>query len=143
MLELSAQLAQGLREAMARRGLPWCVTQLGARCEFQCRAALQRLAAEGALIKVTNAGVTVPLLLPPVFNDVLEARLLLEGTAAERGCLRLSTADVQAMGLLSARMAQALRKGDPKVYLEANEELDRRLSRASVSPPLLGLVATV
>jgi len=38
MLKLSTQLAQGLREVIARRGLPWCVTQLGARCEFQFRA---------------------------------------------------------------------------------------------------------
>lgn len=107
------------------------------------RAALQRLAAEGALINVPNAGVTVPLLSPPEFDDVLEARLLLEGAAAERGCLRLSTADVQAMGLLSARMAQALRKADAKAYLEANEEFHLHLYRASGSPTLLGLIETV
>jgi glutamate-1-semialdehyde 2,1-aminomutase len=29
------RLAQGLRAAIAHRGLPWCVTQVGARCEFQ------------------------------------------------------------------------------------------------------------
>jgi glutamate-1-semialdehyde 2,1-aminomutase len=28
-------LADGLREVIARHGLPWCVTQVGARCEFQ------------------------------------------------------------------------------------------------------------
>jgi glutamate-1-semialdehyde 2,1-aminomutase len=38
MLALSTQLAQGLRDAIARHGLPWCVTQLGARCEFQFSA---------------------------------------------------------------------------------------------------------
>ncbi len=38
MLALSAQLAQGLRDTISRRGLPWCVTQLGARCEFQFSA---------------------------------------------------------------------------------------------------------
>ena len=27
--------AAGLRERIAHRRLPWCVTQLGARCEFQ------------------------------------------------------------------------------------------------------------
>ena len=37
MLALSAELADGLREVIARHGLPWCVTQLGARCEFQFR----------------------------------------------------------------------------------------------------------
>ncbi|MFZ5549047.1 MAG: aspartate aminotransferase family protein [Pseudomonadota bacterium] len=29
------RLAAGLRTAIARHGLPWCVTQVGARCEFQ------------------------------------------------------------------------------------------------------------
>jgi len=76
------------------------------------RAALQRLAAEGALINVPNAGVIVPLLSPPEFDDVLDMRLLLEGTAAERGCLRLDAADVQAMQVLGARMAQALDAAD-------------------------------
>jgi len=37
MLALSAQLAQGLRATIARHRLPWCVTQLGARSEFQFR----------------------------------------------------------------------------------------------------------
>jgi glutamate-1-semialdehyde 2,1-aminomutase len=35
MLPLAQQLADGLREAIARHRLPWCVTQVGARCEFQ------------------------------------------------------------------------------------------------------------
>jgi glutamate-1-semialdehyde 2,1-aminomutase len=28
-------LAQGLRQVIARHGMPWCVTQVGARVEFQ------------------------------------------------------------------------------------------------------------
>ncbi len=35
MLTRSGELAAGLRGLIARHGLPWCVTQLGARCEFQ------------------------------------------------------------------------------------------------------------
>ena len=35
MLPLAESLATGLREAIARHGVPWCVTQVGARCEFQ------------------------------------------------------------------------------------------------------------
>ncbi len=31
-------LAAGLRSLMARHGLPWCVTQVGVRCEFQLGA---------------------------------------------------------------------------------------------------------
>lgn len=35
MLALAEQLASGLRAVIARHGLPWCVTQVGARTEFQ------------------------------------------------------------------------------------------------------------
>ena len=35
MLALAQRLASGLREVIARHRLPWCVTQVGARTEFQ------------------------------------------------------------------------------------------------------------
>lgn len=35
MLALAERLATGLRGVIARHGLPWCVTQVGARTEFQ------------------------------------------------------------------------------------------------------------
>jgi glutamate-1-semialdehyde 2,1-aminomutase len=35
MQALADRLAQGLRAAIAHHGLPWCVTQVGARTEFQ------------------------------------------------------------------------------------------------------------
>jgi glutamate-1-semialdehyde 2,1-aminomutase len=37
MIAQCTELADGLRAAIARHRLPWCVTQLGARCEFQFR----------------------------------------------------------------------------------------------------------
>ncbi len=38
MLTLANELAQGLRDVIARFQLPWCVTHIGARVEFQFRA---------------------------------------------------------------------------------------------------------
>jgi glutamate-1-semialdehyde 2,1-aminomutase len=35
MLRICSLIAQGLRDCIARYQLPWCVTQVGARCEFQ------------------------------------------------------------------------------------------------------------
>ena len=35
MHALAAQLATGLRKVLAQHGVPWCVTQVGARVEFQ------------------------------------------------------------------------------------------------------------
>lgn len=37
MFAVSTELANGLRSVIARHKLPWCVTQLGARSEFQFR----------------------------------------------------------------------------------------------------------
>lgn len=107
------------------------------------RAALQRLAAEGALINVPNAGVTVPYLSRAEFDDVLGIRLLLEGEAAERGCLRLSANDLLTLQACSARMQAGLARSDAKEYLAANEEFHLCLYRAAGSPTLLGLIETV
>jgi glutamate-1-semialdehyde 2,1-aminomutase len=35
MMACATQVSEGLRASIARHGLPWCVTQVGARCEFQ------------------------------------------------------------------------------------------------------------
>lgn len=35
MIALAGAVATGLRAIISRHGLPWCVTQVGARCEFQ------------------------------------------------------------------------------------------------------------
>jgi glutamate-1-semialdehyde 2,1-aminomutase len=42
------RLAEGLRAAITRHGLPWCVTQVGARCEFQFCATPPRNGSEAA-----------------------------------------------------------------------------------------------
>ena len=107
------------------------------------RAALQRLAAEGALVNTPNAGVTVPLLSRPEFDDVLAVRMLLEGEAAERACLRLNGADLSAMRRLGRGMARALKAADAKAYLEANEVFHLLLYRAAGSATLLSLIETV
>ncbi len=46
MLALATTLADGLRDCIARHHLAWCVTQLGARTEFQFRATAPRNGSE-------------------------------------------------------------------------------------------------
>jgi glutamate-1-semialdehyde 2,1-aminomutase len=48
MFALAGQLAHGLRGIVARHGLPWCVTQVGARTEFQFTPAPPRNGSEAA-----------------------------------------------------------------------------------------------
>ncbi len=107
------------------------------------RAALQRLAAEGALSYSPNRGVAVPRLSRAEFDDVLQTRLLLEGEAAERGALRLSDADRAALNDDVQRMDAALQHRDAKAYLIANEDFHVRLYRAAGSPLLMTLIETV
>ena len=107
------------------------------------RAALLRLAAEGALTHSPNCGVSVPRLSKAEFDDVLQNRMLLEGEAAERGALRLSANDKTQLRGLLAVMAQALVAKDAKAYLDANEEFHLVLYRAAGSPLLLSLIETV
>jgi DNA-binding GntR family transcriptional regulator len=107
------------------------------------RAALQRLAAEGALTHSPNCGVAVPKLSRAEFDDVLQNRLLLEGEATERGALRLSAEDKAVLRSLVQKMEVALHGVDAKAYLDANEEFHVRLYRAAGSPLLMGLIETV
>jgi DNA-binding GntR family transcriptional regulator len=111
--------------------------------EMPVRAALQRLAALGALVNVPNAGVTVPRLTLPEFDDLLQARLLLEGEAAERGAARLDAAGVKAMTSLCRRMDKALAQGDAQGYLAANEDFHVLLYKAAGSPLLFELIDTL
>jgi DNA-binding GntR family transcriptional regulator len=111
--------------------------------QMPVRAALQRLAAEGALVNVPHAGVTVPRLSLPEFDDLLQMRMLLEGEAAERGATRLDAAGTKALTALCRRMERALAKSNPSDYLAANEDFHVMLYKAAGSPLLFELIDTL
>jgi DNA-binding GntR family transcriptional regulator len=108
--------------------------------QMPVRAALQRLAAEGALINVPNAGVMLPVLSATEFDDLLQMRMLLEGEAAERGSLRLEARQLKTLHALCQRMDQALAAGQGSDYLAANEDFHVLLYRAAASPLLFELI---
>ena len=107
------------------------------------RAALQRLAAEGALINVPHAGVAVPRMAAAELDDLLQMRMLLEGEAAERGAAMLSGPQRTAMRRLCKQMSAALTRGDFVAYLSLNENFHVLLYRAAGSPLLYGLIDTL
>jgi DNA-binding GntR family transcriptional regulator len=111
--------------------------------EMPVRSALQRLAAESALVNVPNCGVTVPHLSKEQFDDVLRVRLILEGQAADLGVPNLTPHDLETLESLNAQMAQALESANAKGYLDANEAFHLILYRAAGSPLLLELIETV
>ncbi len=107
------------------------------------RAALQRLAAEGALINMPNAGVAIPSMAPAEFDDLLQMRMLLEGEAAERGAARMDGAQKVALQSLCAQMHEALEQGDSATYLAINEDFHILLYRAAGSPLLFSMIDTL
>ncbi|MEY4754533.1 MAG: hypothetical protein RJA44_2208, partial [Pseudomonadota bacterium] len=92
LLARATTLTDGLRSLIARHSLPWCVTQLGARCEFQFRATPPRngfeagAALDPALeqlihLALLNRGVLITpfhnmMLVCPATSDADVARLL-------------------------------------------------------------------
>jgi DNA-binding GntR family transcriptional regulator len=111
--------------------------------QMPVRAALQRLAAEGALVNIPNAGVAVPLLSVPEFDDLLQMRMLIEGEAAERGSLRLEAKQITTLRSQCKRMAKALSIGDATSYLTVNEDFHVLLYKAAGSPLLFSLIDTL
>lgn len=111
--------------------------------QMPVRAALQRLAAEGALLNSPHAGVAVPSLRLAEFDDLLQMRLLLEGEAAERGALRLDASQRERLQALCHDMAEALARQDGEAYLAANEDFHVLLYRAAGSPLLFSLIDTL
>jgi DNA-binding GntR family transcriptional regulator len=107
------------------------------------RAALQRLAAEGALVNVPHAGVAVPRMGVAELDDLLQMRMLLEGEAAERGAAMLNGPQRAAMQRLCKQMSAALTRGDSVAYLAFNEDFHVLLYRAAGSPLLYGLIDTL
>ncbi len=111
--------------------------------EMPVRAALQRLAAEGALINSPNAGVAIPKLSLPEFDDLLQMRLLLEGEAAEKGSIRLSPSQAQELQNLCEQMQSSLDQKNASAYLAANEDFHIILYKAAGSPLLFQLIDTL
>ena len=111
--------------------------------QMPVRAALQRLAAEKALLNIPNCGVQVPQLTETQFDDILESRILLEGEAAFRGAQSLAATQRNELLRLCRAMDDAIATDDIKGYLDANELFHLQLYRASGSPLLLSLIETV
>ncbi len=111
--------------------------------QMPVRAALQRLAAEKALVNIPNCGVAVPQLTVSQFDDILLNRILLEGQAAWLGASRLDDGRRTALATLCHAMDTAIAADDVKAYLDANEQFHLLLYQASGSPVLLSLIETV
>jgi DNA-binding GntR family transcriptional regulator len=84
------------------------------------RTAFQRLQAVRALNLLPNGSVEVPLLTVAAFNSLTEARIAIEGTAAELATPRLNGNSLRTVRHHCKARTEAAKAGDIDRYLEAN-----------------------
>jgi DNA-binding GntR family transcriptional regulator len=107
------------------------------------RAALQRLAAEGALEGEPQRSVRVPPMTRERFAQLLQVRLSLERLAAEEGARRIDAAGKAELADCVARMDDALQTRDAAAYLQANSRFHLALYHACANPLLLRLIESL
>ena len=107
------------------------------------REALRRLVAEGALESATQRPVRVPHLSVQRLDDIHQARLLVEGHAAEMAAVRADDHLLAALEVADAEFSRALQTGDVEAELQANRRFHFTLYEAAQSPTLLSMIRSL
>ncbi|AYC34939.1 GntR family transcriptional regulator [Pseudomonas cavernae] len=144
---LQEQLYQRLREGLLagrfQPGQRLKIRDLAAEwgtSPMPVRAALQRLVAEGALEGEAQRSLRVPAMTRERFQQLLQARLAVEGLAVEIAAGRLSAAELTTLEDCVARMESALERRDVQGYLNDNSRFHLTLYRACANPVLLRMI---
>lgn len=101
------------------------------------RAALQRLAAEGALEGEPQRSVRVPPMTRERYQNIFQVRLGLEGLAVELATPNLTAVDLAELRDCVARMDVAIEQRNVQGYLDANSQFHLSLYGACGNPVLL------
>lgn len=104
------------------------------------RAAVARLVAEGALAITTTRRISVPEMTRPRFEEIIRARILLEGEAAERALPFIDAGRLAALRSHDDRLELAIERGDVTAYMAANHDFHSALYRAAPSPVLVPII---
>ncbi|WP_062014478.1 GntR family transcriptional regulator [Aureimonas sp. AU4] len=107
------------------------------------REALRRLAAENALEVSTSGTVVVPAVSRARLDDLCDARLVVEGAAAERAALAMTTPVLRRLDHLAREHAEAGREKDAAAMLARNQEFHFAIYAASGSPVLAQLAGSL
>ncbi|WAJ28131.1 GntR family transcriptional regulator [Antarcticirhabdus aurantiaca] len=100
------------------------------------REALRRLAAENALEVSSSGTVVVPAVSRERLDDLCDARLVVEGAAAERAAGTMTTAVLRRLEHLAREHAEAGREKDAAAMLARNQEFHFAIYAASGSAVL-------
>ena len=106
------------------------------------REAVQRLAAEGALVVRPQSGARVPLMTRSRFVELTTIRIALEGMAVERAAQAASISELDAIErhLVRLQASAARARPDPAVVIRGNQRLHFAIYRSARMPALLSLI---
>lgn len=106
------------------------------------REAVQRLAAEGALVVLPNRTIRVPIMTQSRFRETRRIRIALEGMAVEEATARITADDLAQLQALNTAFTEEMRRkrNDADRMFRANKEFHFTIYRAANMPVLLGLI---
>lgn len=104
------------------------------------RAAVTRLVAEGALALTATRRVSVPVMTPERFDELVRVRILLEGEAAERALPAIDANRLAHIRAHDARLERCLAQADAEGYMQANHAFHFAIYSAVPSTVLLPVI---
>jgi DNA-binding GntR family transcriptional regulator len=107
------------------------------------RAAVTRLVAEGALALTPTRRVCVPAMTPERFDELVRARVLLEGEAAERALPFIREMELARIAAHDRRLEACLANGDAGGYMAANHAFHFAIYGAAPSTVLVPLIESL
>ncbi|WP_284315965.1 GntR family transcriptional regulator [Labrys miyagiensis] len=107
------------------------------------RAAVTRLVAEGALALTATRRVSVPVMTPARFEELVRVRMLLEGEAAERALPAINAERLALIRAHDARVEACLAEDNAEGYMQANHAFHFAIYSAVPSTVLLPLIETL
>ena len=107
------------------------------------RAAVARLAAEGALAITPTRRVSVPAMTPERFDELVRTRVLLEGEAAVRSLPYIDGGRLAAIRAHDRRLEACLAAGNASGYMEANHAFHFAIYSAAPSTVLVPLIESL
>lgn len=111
--------------------------------DMPVRAALVRLQSLRALVALPNGSLILPRMRRGQFADLMAARVLCEGQAAELAASHATAADLRAIRQAGAALTQAALDQDIDDYLARNYEFKFHIYRACGSEALIFLIETL
>jgi DNA-binding GntR family transcriptional regulator len=104
------------------------------------RDAVRQLVATGALQFVDSRSIIVPTLTPESHQDILNARIYLEGEIAKKAFLQLTQGDLQRLRDFDEAINKAILEKDVSSYMSNNHAFHFLIYNKAMSPILLNLI---